>query len=81
MRQRTFKVETIGGEYEGAEWFDQRSLDTVYGIYETNSEEWLVLKRVLGDNFKLYTTRLAQADSREAAIGFLKLLGAKHENI
>jgi hypothetical protein len=74
MRQRTFKVETIGGEYEGAEWFDQRSLDTVYGVYKTTSGEWLVLKRVLLDNFKLYTTRLAQVDSREAAIGILKLL-------
>jgi len=81
MRQRTFKVEMLGGEYEGAEWFDQRSLDTVYGIYETNSEEWLVLKRMLGDDYKLHTQQIAQAPTREAAIGFLKLLGAKYENL
>lgn len=79
MRKRTFKLEMLGGEYQDAEWFDQRSLDSVYGVYKTDSEEWLVLKRVLLDNFTLHTTRLAQADSREAAIGFLKLLGARYE--
>ncbi len=81
MRQRTFKVEMLGGEYQGAEWFDQRSLEMVYGVYKTTSGEWLVLKRVLLDSFKLHTQQIAQADSREAAIGFLKLLGAKHETI
>ena len=68
------KLEMIGGEYQDAEWFHQCSLDTAHGVCATKSGEWLVLKRVLLDDYKLHTWQLARVPTREVAVGFLKLL-------
>ena len=57
-----------------AEWFERydRMDDVVYGVLQAK-KEWLVLKKEwVGSTPKV--TVIAQADSREAAIGFVKLL-------
>jgi hypothetical protein len=59
------------------EWFDRYDLmdEIVYGILET-AEGWKVLKKEW-----MYTptkvSEVARVDSREAAIGFIKLLVEK----
>ena len=64
-----------------AEWFERhdRIDEVVYGMLK-GTDEWVVLKRKL-----MYPTPevsvIARVDSREAAIGFLKLLGVNNENI
>ena len=57
-----------------AEWFVRydRMDDVVYGVLQAK-KEWLVLKKEwMGSTPKV--TVIAQVDSREAAIGFIKLL-------
>jgi hypothetical protein len=57
-----------------AEWFQRRDRweDVEYGVLQAK-KEWLVLKKEwMGSTPKV--TVIAQVDSREAAIGFIKLL-------
>jgi hypothetical protein len=59
---------------DAAEWFERydRMDDVVYGVLQAK-KEWLVLKKQwIGSTPKV--TVIAQVDSREAAIGILKLL-------
>lgn len=59
---------------DAAEWFERydRMDDVVYGVLQAKNE-WLVLKKQwIGSTPKV--TVIAQVDSREAAIGILKLL-------
>ena len=59
-----------------AEWIDYPSFDTGYGVIETTSGEWAVLKRVLvaRTSVRTHTTEIARAPTREVAFGYLKLL-------
>ena len=57
------------------EWINYPSLDTAYGVIETTSGEWVVLKRVLIDmSIRTHTTEIARAPTRKVAFGYLKLL-------
>jgi hypothetical protein len=58
-----------------AEWFDRPNVwDTVrYGILK-GTDTWLVLKQTDTDFRKDTTEVLAEVDSRQAAIGYIKLL-------
>lgn len=59
-----------------AEWFHSphRADDVVvYGIVKTKGE-WLVLRKTYMDFGESHTDRIAQAPTREGAIGFIKLL-------
>lgn len=58
-----------------AEWFDlpDRMDDVVYGILK-GTNTWLVLKKTYADFGKHKVEGLAQVDSRQAAIGYIKLL-------
>lgn len=64
-----------------AEWFERpdRWEDVVYGILKATNE-WVVLKRKNPDEWDSNLTKvseLARVESREAAIGFIKLLVEK----
>jgi len=61
-----------------AEWFDRPDVwDAVrYGILK-GTDTWLVLKQTATDFRKGTTEVLAEVDSRQAAIGFIKLLVEK----
>ena len=62
---------------DAAEWFERRDRmeDVIYGVLKAK-DDWLVLKKWTW--FKdTEVTVLARADTREAAIGFIKLLVEK----
>lgn len=57
-----------------AEWFDRPYVwdDVRYGILK-GTDTWLVLKKTYG-GAGVEVERVAEVDSRQAAIGFIKLL-------
>lgn len=61
-----------------AEWFERpHSMDdVVYGILKGEGT-WLVLRRTYNFLGKTEVERVAEVDSRQAAIGFIKLLVEK----
>jgi hypothetical protein len=60
---------------DAAEWFyrPDRFDEVEYGILKA-TDEWLVLKRTQLDFGKPDVEVIARAESRQAAIGFLKLM-------
>jgi hypothetical protein len=57
-----------------AEWFDRFDQEIVYGILRT-ADGWLVLKKDNIHGFaRTHVEEVASVDSRQAAIGFIKLL-------
>jgi hypothetical protein len=58
-----------------AEWFDRpdRLDDVVYGVLKS-TDTWFVLRRTYNDFGKTEVESVAEVDSRQAAIGFIKLL-------
>lgn len=63
---------------DAAEWFERRDRmeEVVYGVLKTK-DDWLVLKKDYTGFKDTEVTVLARADTREAAIGFIKLLVEK----
>jgi len=61
-----------------AEWFDRPDVwgDVRYGILK-GTNTWLVLKQTAADFRKDTTEVLTEVDSRQTAIGFIKLLVEK----
>lgn len=63
---------------DAAEWFGRfdRWEDVMYGVLKT-TDDWLVLKKDYTGFKDTEVTVLARADTRVAAIGFVKLLMEK----
>ena len=63
---------------DAAEWFERfdRWEDVIYGVLKAK-DDWLVLKKDYAGFKDTEVTVLARADTREAAIGFVKLLMEK----
>lgn len=63
---------------DAAEWFERldRWEDVVYGVLKAK-DDWLVLKKDYTGFKDTEVTELARVDTREAAIGFIKLLVEK----
>lgn len=61
-----------------AEWFDRPDMwdDVRYGILK-GTDRWLVLKKQSGYPKKDTIEVMAEVDSRQAAIGYIKLLMEK----
>jgi hypothetical protein len=58
-----------------AEWFDSLDswADVTYGILK-GTDTWFVLRRTYNDFGNTEVESVAEVDSRQAAIGFIKLL-------
>lgn len=63
---------------DAAEWFERpdRWDDVIYGVLKAK-DDWIVLKKDYTGFKDTEVTVLARADTREAAIGFIKLLVEK----
>lgn len=63
---------------DAAEWFERpdRWDDVIYGVLKAK-DDWRVLKKDYTGFKDTEVTVLARADTREAAIGFIKLLVEK----
>lgn len=63
---------------DAAEWFKRHDMwqDVTYGILK-GTDTWLVLKQTYADFGKSVVEEVARVDSRQAAIGYIKLLVEK----
>lgn len=56
-----------------AEWFERFDREETYGIVKA-TDKWLVLRKWNLDFGSTKIDQVAQVDSRQAAIGYIKLL-------